>query len=288
VSSSELDVGPCEPWTDGAEVAACCPADIGSEDPDLVYANAIIASSEFLYELSGHRFSGLCEQRVRPCADGCSCWDYILSPAQAPSIPWGWGWWGYGWSWGWEGCGAQDGCGCGTLSRALLPGYPVRSITQVVIGDEVLDSSEYRLDQNRWLTRLWSAEGNAQFWPSCQNLGLDIGEPGTWYVDYVTGQEVPQLAQDAATQLACQLFLFCNGDASGACLIPNGVTKEVRQGVTFERQPFIAWGMLNGQWATGLSQVDMFLSAYNPAGIRQQPNVWSPDLPGYGLRVPGP
>ena len=278
---------PCEPWVTGEQVAACCPADIGSDDPNEVFANYILMASEFLFRRSGMQFPGVCTQTTRPCADGCGCWDWIISPAQWPAVPWAWGWWGYGWGWGFEGCGQGDLCGCGTLSRAILPGYPVTNILEVQIAGEVIDPSEYRLDEYRWLTRLAEDEDNPRFWPSCQNLALELGEPGTWGVTYEFGQAPPVMGEEAAIQLACQLYLACSSNAGdqAACQLPLNVTREIRQGVTLERVPYISWGMLNGQWATGLYAVDLFLSAVNPNNLQSRPSIWSPDLPGYGLVV---
>ena len=272
--------GPCEPWVTSEEVADCC-SDVGTNFA-LLDAAAVQASM-ILFELSGRQYTGECTQTTRPCASGCSCWDWIVAPANVPQIPWGWDLWGsWGWGWGWDGCaGAGDLCGCGSLSRALLPGYPVTSIDEVQISGVVLDPGEYRLDGNRWLTRLANSEGQAQFWPACQRLDVPLGDPGTWGVTYKTGVDPPFPGVEAAKQLACEIWKSCSGAED--CLLPTGVTKVTRQGVTFERSPFLRWAFKEGQWASGLALVDLFLSAYNPKGIRQRPSVWSPDLAGYGM-----
>lgn len=283
-----ISTGPCSDWTDGASVQACCPVDIGSDDPDTVFAESIAAASELLFELSGRQFSGVCEQIARPCVNNCNCWADLFSPARVPAVPWSFGWWGYGWGWGFEGCG-QDTCGCGPLSRALLSGYPVQEIVEVEIAGEVVDPAGYRLDEWRWLTRLDTADGENQFWPSCQDLSRDLGEPGTWSVTYRFGQEIPTLGALAANQLACEVYRSCQTGTEG-CNLPLGVTSITRQGVTIERAPFVAWG-LYGQgrgtrnWATGLPFVDAFLSAFNPQGIRGRSAVWSPDIDQYPLIV---
>lgn len=285
-----ITTGPCEPWTDGDSVAACCPVDIGTDDPELVFGPSIDAASELLFELSGRQFPGLCSQVVRPCVTD-SCWGDLFAPAQVPAVPWAYGAWGWGWGWGYDGSGGAR-CSCKHISRALLQGFPVQEITEVEISGVVIDSSEYRLDEYRWLTRLADVNGNPQFWPSCQNLARDLGEPGTWSVEYTFGQEVPALGVLAANQLACEVYRSCQGSGSdgAACNLPVGVTSITRQGVTIERAPFVAWGMVNSNgaftWATGLTFVDMFLSAYNPFGQRGRGAVWSPDIEQYGMITP--
>lgn len=278
-------LGPCTSWVTEEDVAACCGVDVGTDTA--LFTTAAVEASMVLFELSGRQFPGQCEQTVRPCASGCACWDYIISPAQSPAIPWAWGFWGsYGWAWGFEGCGAGDTCGCGSLSRALLQGYPVNEIIEVKIDGITIDGTEYRLDDYRWLTRMADAAGNAQFWPSCQRLDLNDDQPGTWSVTYLFGQSPPLLGVSAAAQLACEIYRACSdSDGIGACALPSGVTKITRQGVTIERSPFVTWAFAKGQWGTGLPLVDMFLSTYNPAGLRRRPSVWSPDVPPYGLRT---
>lgn len=281
-------LGPCETWVTAAEVAACCAAaDVGS-DSSVLDASAV-AASQVLFELSGGQFSGSCEVvAARPCADDCGCWGWLLEPMSpgAPQVAWGsfgWGSWPGGWGWGWDGCGSNR-CGCGALSRATLSGYPVTEITEVKIDGVVVDPTGYRLDGWKYLTRLADPDTlEERFWPACQRLDLDDTELGTWSVSYRSGVDPPPLGIQAAAQLACQIFLACSGSAS--CDLPAGVTKIDRQGITIERAPFLAWGLKQGAWATGLSLVDLFLSSYNPAGLRRRTAVWNPDSELYAERV---
>ena len=283
-------LGPCSSWVTAEEVALCCGVDVGTDYA--VFESAAVQASMTLFELSARQFSGECEQTTRPCADGCGCWaQWLVWPAQVPAVPWGsaWGWGLFGaagWGWGYAGCSST--CGCGTLSRALLPGYPVTEIIEVVIGGEVIDPSGYRLDEYQFLTRLADDNGNPRFWPACQRLDLEPGEPGTWTVTYLSGVAPPPLGVDAAKELACEIYRACaSGGALGACALPSGVTKITRQGVVIERAPFVTWAFVDGKWASGMSLVDLFLQTYNPGGLRRRSAVWSPDLPTYGLPVPG-
>lgn len=278
--------GPCVAWVDVDQVAACCSVDVGSDTS--VLEDAALAASSLLFELSGRQWNGVCSQTVRPCADSCGCWGWLTSPASpgVPQVPvFSWGGWGvFGWGWGWGFGEGGDGatCGCGALSRALLPGYPVVSITEVQINGVVLSADEYRLDGWRWLTRMADADGNEQFWPACQRMDVPLGEDGTWGVTYDFGVAPPILGEMAAAQLACQIYKACDGQE---CLLPVGTTQVTRQGISIQRAPFLSWGRIQGQWATGLNLVDAFLSAYNPAGLKRPPDVWSPDLPAYGVRL---
>jgi hypothetical protein len=157
----------------------------------------------------------------------------------------------------------------------------VWEILEVKIDGVVLDPSEYRLDEYRWITRLADASGNPQMWPSCQRLDLEDTEPGTWSVTYNSGQPAPTAGVLAAAELACQIYLACNAATVGQCMLPSGVTKITRQGVTIERAPFVSWAFKDGAWGTGLSLVDAFLGSFNPGGLVRRPSVWTPDLPPY-------
>jgi len=288
MSSLEVPVsGPCVDWITTEEAAECCSAAGIGTDFDLM-ANAVSAASQLLFELSGRQFLGECTRTVRPCQPYCSCWgaDWLVSPAQVPQVPlWSWGFWGSaGWGWGYESCG--NVCGCGPLSRILLADFPVTDILSVKIDGAVLAATEYRLDEYKWLTRMAAADGSKQFWPSCQRLDLPSTESGTWEVTYSHGMSPPVLGQEAAKQLACQIYLQCaSGGSSADCKIPEGTTKLTRQGIQIEKAPFVAWGLKDKNWATGLVNVDAFLSAYNPNRLRRRPSVWSPDVPRYPERI---
>jgi len=276
---SEPVNGPCQVWCDPQDIIECSIIDVGSDTSILEAAAA--AASEVLFELSGRQYSGRCSQTVRPCSDGCGCWPSLfpgLSPG-APQYPAGWGPWGF-WRGGW-GWGGSD-CGCSCLSRALLPGYPVTSITSVKIDGVALATTEYRLDEWRYLTRMADANGDAQYWPGCQRLDLDDTEEGTWSVTYVHGVVPPEIGKQAAAQLGAEIYQSCIG---GACKLPSGTVQVTRAGVSIQKAPFVSWGMQRGNWATGLPLVDLFLSSRNPAGLKRRPVGWGPGQPKYARKV---
>lgn len=236
-------------------------------------------ASQVLYELSGRRFSGVCETTARPCRVDCDCGLQVLSRGHVIG-PWDWGsnsWFWLGASWG---CGDNNPCGCLPLSRVLLSGYPVREITEVKIDGAVVDPTTYRLDERRWLTRVRDpAEPDTVLqWPSCQALDLPDTESGTFSVTYRYGMDPPIVAQHAAAELACQFFRLCSG--ADDCVLPANVSRTTRLGVTTERASVMNWfysRRLEKGWQTGLPTVDAFLSTYATQGLQRRPMTWSPD-----------
>lgn len=278
---SEPVNGPCQLWCDPQDIVDCSNLDLSSDTS--ILESAAASASEILYQLSGRIYNGRCTQTVRPCSDGCGCWPYQFMPGLsigAPQVPlgWtgGWGFWGSGWGWG------GDHCGCSPLSRALLPGYPVTSITEVKIDGVVLAADEYRLDEWRWLTRMADSDGNAQFWPGCQRLDLPDTEEGTWSCTYVHGVTPPETGKRAAAQLGGYLYQSC---MTGDCTLPVGATQVTRQGITVAKAPFISWTQINGRWATGLPLVDAFLSSVNKKGVSRRPIAWAPGAVPYARKV---
>jgi hypothetical protein len=247
-------MGPCTAWLTGDEVADCCAsavADVGSFT-SLLDDSAAVAS-QLLYELSGRRWVGLCSREgVRPCHGDCTCgWQilsrgHIVSPYDCSSSCYG------------------GSCWCRDLSRIRLSGY-VREVTEVKIDGVVLNPSEYRVDEHKWLTRL-----NGSRWPHCSRADLADTEEGTFSVSYTYGKTPPLAGVEAAKQLACQVYGWCaSGGAAGDCDIPDGAIRITRQGITIERAMF-ARNPVTGAWETGLSAVDFFLNTYNPKGIMRR------------------
>lgn len=250
------EMPPCNSWTTNEDIAACCNADVGS-DFDL-FENVAAAASQALFELSARQFTGTCQKTVRPCYTKTPCGFQVLSRGHIVEGPYAWG----GLDWG-------VACGCRPLSQVQLSGYPVREIVEVKIDGDVLAADEYQLVDWMFLVRM-----NGAVWPSCQRLDLDDTEEGTWSVQYTYGQNPPWIGQMAARELACELYRSCRGDAD--CVLPNGITRIVRQNLTIERNAFSAWGRQLGIWRTGLPQVDLFLNTYNPAGIKRRPVFMTP------------
>lgn len=292
--------GPCVAWIDGADVAECVdPESAGSDAAK--YDLAAIEASMLLFELSGRQYTGGCEQSVRPCQNGgCGAWGGAI--AQGVNPLWWWGTWPIGsatWGW-WMGETGGLSCGCNALSRVKLSGYPVTEIVRVMVADVEIPERDpdtnalnWRLDNWRWLVRMWAPNTDApsnptpRYWPGCQNLGLEAGQPGTFEVTYKYGVGPPLAGRNAAIQLAYQLWLACNG---GDCALPEGVTSIDRLGVTIDRALFLSWGRTKTGggdlvWSTGLTQVDAFLNAYNPSRQRRRSAIYTPEGQQFAKKV---
>lgn len=268
-------IPPCQAWISGDDIQCS-----GIDTYDKQQRDALaVAASMLMYELSGRQFSGICGPvTVRPCSNVCGgTWQ------QWGAGGWTWnfwsGDWGYGWFWGNE--NGPRRCSCGWDSVIELAGYPVTQITEVKIGGTVLPltfddgAPTYRLDQWRYLTRM-SDPANPEFplhWPFCQRLDLQDDQPGTFSVSYLYGVAPPPLGISAAKQIACQLLLAETGQN---CAIPAKASRLVRQGATIDLITPLADMLRVGK--TGLFAVDSFIAAYNPAGLRRRPSVFSPDI----------
>lgn len=263
-SSATPTTGPCQSWVDGEAVAVCCAALQGT-DTSLLDA-AAEAASEVLFILSGRQFTGLCTRTVRPCASSRRC-SHVWSRYDDYR---------------------GTGCGCGRLSEVLLPGAPVLNVIEVLIDGEVVPPSTYRVDGYQRLVRVRDPEepNRRLFWPSCQQLDLPATEEGTFEVTYLSGIMPPQLGEDAAGELACEIYRGCSG--SDDCKLPQGTTQVTRQGVTINLAAVTQWAYKDGRWATGMPLVDLFLATYNPTGARRPPAIFSPDGPQYAQAVGGP
>lgn len=237
---------PCTAWTTEEDVAACCSVQVGS---DLgLFTEVVAAASRALFELSGRRFSGTCQQTVFPrCVTNICLRQQVLSRGHVV--------WPDPFSdcWGFS-------CAC-HRDTVLLRGYPVREINEVLIDSSPLPVGSYELRDWRYLVRT-----DGQQWPSQEG----------WSVTYMYGQNPPELGQMAARELACELYKACVGDAE--CVLPVGVSRIQRQGIVIERNAFAAWGRQGDDriWRTGLPITDLFLNTYNPAGLRRRPVFITP------------
>ncbi len=280
-----ITYGPCQPWIDGAAVAEYDP-NLGVGSDTHLLDGVADAASQLLFELSGRQYPGSCERVVRPCRQACSCWGETsagLAPWFWSTMPWtSGGAAGLGWGW-YNDCG--DTCGCGTASYIRLAGVPVTSVTEILIGGEVVDPSTYRLDGQNIirLADLSTDPPTPEWWPVCQDLSLPPTEPGTYQVTYEWGIAPSLLGQMAAAQLAAELWKASPAN-QGECRLPQRVTRVVRQGITFDKIVSTADLLRSGM--TGLQLVDSFLSMVNPQKARMRSAVFSPDQ-GYFPRETG-
>lgn len=251
----------CSPWATLTDLAACgCP----DSSPSIVNA-ALTQASEILYMRTGLQFPGECTATVRPCSNR----------GQIGGFNW------YTWTYPWYpirtggewinigpcGCNLATDCGCKPYPKVNLGRRDIQSVTSVTIGGTVVDPETYRLDGHQFLVR---TEGG---WPCCQDLGKNLGEPGTWSADVTYGDPVPEALKAAAASLATEIVKACEGDNS--CRLPSRTQNLVKQGVSMN---FIDLGPALSGGMVGLYDVDLAIAAWNPNGLQQRPRVLSPDL----------
>lgn len=236
-----------------------CGCGCESHPPD-VQARAEEYASTILWASTGRRF-GLCEVTVRPCGR--------RKDTVFPN--WGWGamwsgglWWPFiGTDGLWRNCGCHGFCNCTPKCEAYLPG-PVNSITSVFVDGVLVDPSTYEVQDRHWLVRL-----NDQCWPECP----DMVTPEEFEVTYVRGEPVPAVLATAARTLACEFARACQGET---CRIPGRLQFIARQGVTAQ---MVDSERLMDRGLTGIVEVDQVIAAFNPHGIKERPQVLSPDRP---------
>jgi hypothetical protein len=244
-------MGVCAPWFDAADLDCA-----GSAAPNVVAELALIAT-DLLYEWSGRRFAGdgACVSTARPGSRG-HAHAYYWMTSSAGWGPWsGWGWSGY--------------CGCTHSDRVRLPGAPIKTVTSVHIDGVLLSPAAYRLERDDLVRQ------DGFYWPACQNHDAPLGAVGTWSVDYTHGAAPPLAGVRAAETLACELLKAVT--PGGACSLPSGVTRVVRQGVAYDKLQ--AAFEMDGRVTTGIALVDAFLGAYNPTGARRRVVIMNPDKP---------
>lgn len=167
---------------------------------------AALAASEFLHSLSGHRYPGIKEAVVTPCADRCGC--SAPTPFMLPGEDY------------------PVACGCGTAASCCGPVgitlgvAPVVEVTEVTlygaafVAFDLIDDVLVRTDGDRW--------------PACQR---DLTDPDL-VVELTWGVAPPELAKRAARDLTCVLLRADAGD--GSCVEPANVVRKTGGGMTVE------------------------------------------------------
>lgn len=239
------------------------PACLGDQWEDLdpaVQDRAVALASSTLFRLTGYRVGG-CPIVVRPCKKGCSTWDatpYFSGRAWlSPHI-------GVNGLWI-NSCGCTSDCACSSLCEVALP-PPVGEVYAVTLNGTVLDTSQYRVDGS---TLVFTGEGDCP-WPVCQDMAAAVGEEDTFAIEYLNSYPVDALGAYAAGVLAYEYAKACSGEK---CRLPSNVTAITRSGVSME----IASGSFPDGF-TGIREVDAYIATFNPNGLRQQTQVWSPDI----------
>lgn len=284
----EYGEGPCRTWPLLPDCSSCFDCeDTSALDGQLRVS--VEMATEILWRLTAGRF-GLCREIVRPCRQDCydpdqrnlpASYRYQAGPGMRPDIIDG--------RWVNLSCGCTclpsgcSSCSCGGRAPTLvLPGpvyaphlpaahgactrasrYPVR----VWVDGAELSPDAFRVEAPDRLIRV---DGGS--WPGCQDLRASYDQPGAFAVEYWRGKPVPVGGRRAVTELACELYKKCTGDAS--CALPERVQTVNREGITYTFVDQFEF-MSNGR--TGLRVVDAWISSVNPQALASPPGVWSPD-----------
>lgn len=268
------NIGVCAGWCTVAGVKAR-PGNATLDDD--VVADAIDVASDLLFRLAGHRWPGVCERTVRPTArpaGGEPSW-WWQSASDLSSGSWVNFTAGLLDSWGTCGCNRRRLTGASSTPSVQLGAYPVLSVLTVMLDGQVLDPGEYRIDDDRWLTRVPVAGSRVNVgWPCCQRLDLPDTEVGTWSVQFTFGGAPPSSGQAAACALASELARMWDADFDGDCGLDPSVSSVTREGITIDVESVAEAGRAQG---FGVPEVKMFLEAVNPSGMRRRARAVNPD-----------
>lgn len=250
--------GPCEPWCTVADVRARSPFDDTTRFPDALVVLAVDSASDLMFQLGGRRFPGMCTDTVRPggCANGGMVIAYPFGGEVSlyEVAPWR------------AGHRVGLGIGCGGGRTIALGSYPVVSVQEVRENGEVLDPSLYGVYDWRWLIRT-----DAGFWPCCNTLWQV--DPPRLEVDFTFGEAPPSSGLLAAVALARELLLaMTDGDN---CVLDRRVQTIIREGLQEELAlPGLVDALATGR--VGIPEVDLFVFAHNPAGLRRRGRIIVP------------
>lgn len=246
----------CSAWAGLDDI----PESIRANFADDQWTRWLLVASEVLYELSGQQWRGAgctysATLRGRPPEQGSGAWPYFRSWGMTASSQSYW-WMPLGLVAWWPRFRA-------TTPRPYavkLPHDQVSSITNVSIGDTVVDPSVYRLAAGGWLER---TDGHS--WLHWRDELV---------VTYTYGSPPTEAGVQAAVTLANELGKAECGDAT--CRLPKRVTSIARQGMTIAVIDSMDFFKIR---KTGIADIDLWLTAVNPDGRKRRARVISPDIP---------
>jgi hypothetical protein len=264
--------GPCFPWTTADGVRSA----VAGVDPLADLTEWIEAGSEVLYNLTGRQFKGLCRATIRPGHESCSCGGLCSAHA------WGWpfsGGFGYYGSVGFYGpfhVGQEGPRNTLLCASEIDLGHEARLVESIKIDGAEIDPTTWRLDPLGKLVRQPDASGNRLCWPCCSRVDLPSGQPGTFEVRYLYGQDPPSSVVMAVNVLAGEFWLGSNPGTAGQCKLPKFVQTLTRQGMT---STFITdVSVILGKGFTGVPIVDQIVAAFNPNHLTRRARVISIDV----------
>jgi hypothetical protein len=233
--------------------------------PQATQDSALWLASTYLWAATGRQY-GPCPVTVRPMqrrGSPVQYQDFPLYPGQAASGPTG----PFLFAGQWFNQSCATAC-CRTSCALVLRG-PVAEIIDVLIGDEEVSPSTYRVDVSGGAWLLVREDGTC--WPSCQNASAPAGDPDTFTVTYALGRALPEALAIATAILACE---YAGSISGGECRLPVQMTSLSRQGVEVQvSPPEPATG------ETGIPEVDRVVWSLNPSRRQSPPQLLSLDLP---------
>jgi hypothetical protein len=254
-------------WPVDYSLAECGPfAQVGEGELQAIAENAAV---NLLWNWTQHQF-GTTEVTLRPEAETQSSrpstWEG-RGPLQMS--PWG----GYQWRpvminghvYSLRGGSGPGETSAGKRYSMSLPGK-VQDVLWIQFDDEVLDASEYRVDGDTVYLK-------TRFWPTTQNMRLDLGEPGTWGISYLKGIPIPKGGEIAAGVLACELAKAIIKDST--CRLPVKLQLLVSGGAGESIKD--TYGQYLEFGKTGLWIIDSWVDSV--LAHRERPTVRSVDLP---------
>lgn len=178
---------------DSWELSLCC--DVTGVDAG-VLERSKAAAVHTIDRITGFRY-GLCITEVWPCRSMC--------PARCSRCP-----------------------ECRGVRLDLFPLVGrVESIEGIEVGGEPVDESEYELTSHRYLVPF--NPGSLYPFPA-QVVNLAPGSVGTWSVEAVRGEPVPENVLVGASDLACQFIKLCVTPES--CDIPLNAVSVTQDGIS--------------------------------------------------------
>jgi len=165
-------------------------------------------------------------------------------------------------------CRSAGGCSCLDFHLCYciegdtieLPRRSVVSVDEVLVDGQPF--TDFLFYQPNWLVRT-----DQDLWPCCQDLTLPSTADGTWAVTYTYGIEPTEGAKQAARVLTAELVKACVQDST--CRIPLGAVSVTKRGVVYD--------ISANEGKTGISEVDLWLTAVNPKGRKRRATLISPD-----------
>lgn len=154
-------------------------------------------------------------------------------------------------------CFCGSSCDCAAVSSVLLVG-PIGRVDEVKVNGVVLPRTAYRVENGQRLVRI---DGGS--WPACSG--------DNFTVTYLNAYPVGVLGQQIGGLLAYEYLKLFKEDSD--CRLPASATSVARNGVNVE-----ITNEMFPDGKTGIQAVDIYLSQWNPHGVRAPSVVISPDI----------